>query len=132
MPRFFLLTNALTGFALLLGFAAIPLAVRGVSPRIWRIHAAAAIALSLVQTGFAYLEIFGRMVPWWQLGAVYFAVSCLPVLAAGWGARNAARRWPGRRRLAAGLAGLLALVCVAVAAAGVTNGLLPDLIIAEQ
>jgi hypothetical protein len=132
MPWYFLLTYAITGLALLLGLAAIPLAVRGVSRRVWGIHTVLAIALASALTVMAYVRIYFGVVPWWQVGAAYFAADCLPVLVAGWSARAAAHRWPTRRRLAAGLAGVAALACVSAAAVSVASGLLPDMITAEQ
>jgi hypothetical protein len=123
---------ALTGFALLLGLAAIPMAVRGISSRIWRLHATVAIVNASALVVMAYVDVYHWLVPWWQVGAGIFAGVCLPVLAAGWAAREAARRWSRRRRLVVGLAGLVTLISVGAVGVGVEGMLLPDIINAEQ
>ena len=70
MPWYFLLTYVISGLALLLGLAAIPLAVRGVGRRVWGIHTVLAIALASALTVMAYVRFYFGVVPWWQIGAL--------------------------------------------------------------
>jgi hypothetical protein len=128
MPWSFLLIYMLSAVALLLGVAASPLAARRVGARTWWLHAMTATCIVVALTVLVSVEIYGGMIPWWQVGAAYVSVDLLPVLAAGWGARAAVRRWSHRGRLAAVLGGLAGLVTMGAVGVLMSNRLMPDVI----
>ena len=132
MPWIVSLAWSLAVTSLLLGLSAIPLARTAVSSRVWWTHGTLAVLVGATMTVTAHAQVYRFLIPWWQTGAGYLAVLSAPVITAGWAARVATRRWPGRGWWPPALAALAAMVLVGAAGTRVAAALLPEVINAVQ
>lgn len=132
MDTFATLAWSLAAGALLLALSAIPLASRRVTTRVWTGHAGGALALALTMAVAAHVALYGYFVPWWRTGAAYLATFAAPVLATGWAARIAHRRWSAQGNWPVAAAVLATLVACVTAGRLVATAVLPELMHAVQ